>query len=243
MAKYKEAPDQVTFERIEAYLNQYMNAEERLAFERELDADELLRNEVALQRRLVAAAEVFSHPVASTASIESAPVASVRKIRSWMWYAASVAVVLLVVWVYNRKAQTADKLFADYFIPDTGLPVVMSGGEADYDFYDGMVSYKEEDYNRAIVIWKELYKKQASNDTLRYYMGVAYLNSNNPEAIPHLLAVAENEESSWKTKATWYLALAYLKEGRNDEAVVWLDKLKDDEQAVVLKAAIKKLPH
>lgn len=243
MAKYKEAPDQATFERIEAYLNQQMNTEEREAFERELAADELLRNEVALQRRLIAAAEVFSHPAAPAASIESAPAAPVRKIRSWIWYAASVALVLLVVWVYNRKPQTADKLFAAYFIPDAGLPVVMSGGEADYDFYDGMVSYKEEDYNRAIVIWKELYKKQASNDTLRYYMGVTYLNSNNPEAIPQLLAVAENRESSWKTKATWYLALAYLKEGRNNEAIAWLDKLKDDEQAVVLKAAIKKLPH
>lgn len=240
MTHYKDHIDKALFERIESYLDQTMDTVERAAFEREMDADEMLRNEVVLQRRLIAAAEFFSHTdesVEKAGHLRSAPV---KKMRYWIWYAAA-AVFLAVIWFYTGNTNTPDKLFARYFIPDAGLPVVMSGVEDNYDFYNGMVSYKEGEYAKAIEIWKGLYDENAPNDTLRYFIGIACLNDNNPDAIAYLLPVAENENSRWKPKAIWYLALAYLKFDRKEDAVIWLRKIKDDEQATMLIKDIENL--
>ena len=104
-----------------------------------------------------------------------------------------------------------------------------------------MVSYKEGDYNRAIEIWKKIHHENPANDTLQYFIGAAYLNNNDSNAIASLLPVAENDNSRWQPKAMWYLALAYVKYGRKEEAAIWLKKLSGDEQARLLEKDIKKL--
>lgn len=241
MVQYKEQIDQKLFERIESYLDQTMDAEKRMLFEQEMKTDEMLRNEVGLQRRLMAATEVFSYVEENQESDKVLHSAPVKKIRLWVLLAAATVIVCMITWFYSSTTPSQDKLFARYFVPDTGLPVVMSGIKEDYDFYNGMVSYKEEDYAKAIEVWKHIYNENTPNDTLRYFIGMAYLNIHNPEAITWLLPVAENENSSWNSKAIWYLALSYLKHDRRDDALLWLERLKGDEQATLLKKDIEKL--
>lgn len=241
MEEYREHIDQQLFEQIEAYLLNTMDAGRRAAFEREMDADEKLRNEVNLQRRLTAVTEVFSYAGEKREQREQARSAVVKKLPHFAWYAAAAVVIVAVTWFYRHSTPSAEKIYARYFIPDAGLPVVMSSANDDYDFYDGMVSYKEGNYTRAIEIWKKIYLDNAANDTLQYFIGMAYLNSNDSSAIAYLLPVAGNDNSRWQPKAIWYLALAYVKYGRKEEAAIWLKKLSNDEQARLLEKDIKKL--
>jgi tetratricopeptide (TPR) repeat protein len=241
MKEYKEHIDQQLFEQIEAYLLNTMDAARRAAFEREMEADEKLRNEVSLQRRLTAVAEVSSYKGEKQEQKKQGGPAVVKKLPHFAWYAAAAVVIVAVTWFYRNNTPSAEKIYARYFIPDSGLPVVMSSANDDYDFYDGMVSYKEENFARAIEIWKKVYLEHPANDTLQYYMGMAYLNSNDSSAVAYLLPVAANDNSRWQPKAIWYLALAYVKTGRKEEAAIWLKKLSNDEQARLLEKDIKKL--
>lgn len=241
MKEYKEHIDQQLFEQIEAYLLNTMDAGRRAAFEREMEADEKLRNEVNLQRRLTAVAEVFSYTGEKPEQKEQARPAAVKKLPHFAWYAAAAVVIVAVTWFYRNSAPSAEKIYARYFIPDAGLPVVMSSANDHYEFYNGMVSYKEGDYSRAIEIWKKAYLENAANDTLQYFIGMAYLNSNDSSAVAYLLPVARNDSSRWQPKAIWYLALAYIKYGRKEEAAIWLKKLSGDEQARLLEKDIEKL--
>jgi len=244
MENYKNQIDQELFERIEAYLLQRMSAEDRAGFEEEMKHDEKLRNEVRLQQRLIAAAETLSHEDGSWIKKSLAPVKSMGNKKVMLWYAAAAIVLVLAgAWFYRTRSLSAESVYARYFVPDSGLPVVMSGNDNNYDFYDGMISYKEEDYHRAIEIWAEVYKKNDANDTLQYYMGLAFLNDRNPEAVSYLQRVAQNQESVWQDRAIWYLTLACLKFDRISEAKKWVDKITDKQQAELLKKDIEKLPY
>lgn len=244
MENYNDHIDQATFERIEAYLLLRMPEDDRIRFEEEMKLDEKLRNEVRLQQRLIAAAETFSHEDASPLKKGLAPVKSMGSKRTMLWYAAaSIVLVLAGTWFYRTHSLSAESVYARYFVPDPGLPVVMSGNDNNYSFYDGMISYKEEDYHRAIEIWTEIYKKNEANDTLQYYMGLAFLNNHNPEAVSYLQRVAQNQESVWRDRAIWYLTLACLKFDRISEAKEWADKITNKRQADLLKKDIEKLPN
>ena len=168
MKEYKEHIDQQLFEQIEAYLLNTMDTGRRAAFEREMEADEKLRNEVNLQRRLTAVTEVFSYTGEKQEQKEQVRSAVVKKLPHFAWYAAAAVVIVAVTWFYRNSTLSSEKIYARYFIPDAGLPVVMSSANDHYDFYDGMVSYKEGDYTRAIEIWKKIYPGNTANDTLQY---------------------------------------------------------------------------
>lgn len=239
MAEYNEHIDRELFEHIEAYILNRMEPAARAAFEAEMERDESLRNEVALQRKLVGAVEVLSYTGAPAADTKIAPVKKIS--RAWLYGAAAAATVLVVVLLrfFSVPSPSADSLFAGVFEADPGLPVVMSIGKDHYDLYDGMVSYKEQDYTRALSIWKNI---STPSDTLAYYTGMAHLNSGNTTAaIEYLEPIAGDHNSPWQQRAIWYLALAHLKENNTTAALGWLNRLPDNEQAKRLKEDIENL--
>ncbi|HRN58272.1 MAG TPA: hypothetical protein PLL71_17555 [Agriterribacter sp.] len=243
MEEYSAHIDQQLFERIEAYLLHTMDASERSRFEAAMEGDEQLRNEVRLQRKLLAAAETvfFDHKAVQhiPAAGNAAPV---KKISFKWWHAAAAALlVAAATWFYQSTTLTPNRLFANYFHADPGLPVVMSS-TTEYGFYDGMVSYKEGDYNKAVEIWTGLMEKGLRTDTLQYYIGVACLNNNHFEtAVRYLLPVAENKAGEWQEKAAWYLALAYIKTGDTPAAIKWLEPLQHNSEAQLLIKALQKI--
>ena len=83
-----------------------------------------------------------------------------------------------------------------------------------FEFYDAMVNYKQGDYKVAIKKWTALLENNAVNDTLNYFLGMAYLaNKNEKVAIPLFKTVTKNRNSYFKNDAYYYLGLAYLKSG------------------------------
>lgn len=232
MAKYRDHIDQALFERIEAYILNTMDNDSRLAFEQEMSADAVLRNEVALQQKMIAAIEVRAHyDEVKTEAEQPHPVHAMKKYNRIGWYAAAAVVTIVVTWFFQNNPSPKD-IYTAYFTADDGLPVVMSGTHEDYSFYNGMISYKEGNYSEAIEIWKSVNK---NSDTLQYYRGAAYLNNNQAaQAIEYLLPLAKDYNTTWQQKAIWYLSLAYLKQGNKTETITWLIKLKDDHQAVQL---------
>lgn len=122
--------------------------------------------------------------------------------------AAVIIIALGSFWFFNQNPN--EKLYSKYFTPDPGLPTTMST-TSNFDFYDAMVNYKQGDYKTAIEKWEALTTK---NDTLNYFLGVAYLaEKNEVNAISFLEQSIQNENFPLISDAYYYLGLAHLKEG------------------------------
>lgn len=150
------------------------------------------------------------------------------------WAAACAAAVLVIVFFTQNTKSSPERLFAKHFSPDPGLPTTMSSTKQ-YDFYDGMVNYKLEEYQIALKKWEPLLKQHPKNDTLNYFVGVAYLALGNSEkALPYLNTVLNETTGIFKEDAVHYKIMALLKEGKNTEAIKLLQTHPSDKNNKIL---------
>lgn len=157
------------------------------------------------------------------------------------WLAAAAVIVIVIlggVQLFQKPAH--EKLFAAYYKPDPGLPVVMGEeGKSNYTLYDGMIDYKEGNYTKAIEKWKSI--GDSHTDTLSYYMGLANMSAGNMEqAVKYLDDVLGKEGNVYQQKATWYLALIYIKQDNKEAAANLLKKIEDMPEAKELLSRISR---
>ena len=220
--------DIARFEAIEAYVLGTMAPAARAQFEQQMQSDPALRHEVTMQQEHIRAVELgglqrtLQGMTTAEETRSSGSVGLTRVLR----YAAVVALLLGGALWYVLRPSADERLFAEHYVADPGLPVPMSISN-DPVFHDAMVAYKLGDYDEARSKWATLLPSRPANDTLRYYMGSAALAGGQPmEAIPLLQAVSADEASFFQHRAQWYLFLAQLYTG--DHAAMAGTPLADD---------------
>ena len=148
----------------------------------------------------------------------------------------AATIILAIGFFWMNKYSANERLYAKYFTPDPGLPTTMST-TSNYIFFDGMVNYKQGDYKNAIAKWMPLEQKKPNNDTLNYFIGVAYLADKNPQkALPYLNKTVNNPKSIFFEEATFYLGLAYLKQGNIAASRKTFEKSKLEKNKNILDA-------
>ncbi len=209
-------------EAIESYLFNKMDGTEKSAFEMKLQTDKKFREEFQKQRALIEGIEEkalisklndFHKPFQGKQADSEILKKPTYKRNRFHWVAASVAVLIGLgsFWLMNKPTQS-DRLFSQYFVPDSGLPTTM-GKNDNYAFSRAMVDYKYGKYESAIEMWEEQLSQKPKNDTLNYYLGVAHLaNGNEKNAISFLKTAVKQEQSVFKDKAFYYLGMALLKQ-------------------------------
>lgn len=215
------------FEHIEAYLLDTLSAPDRARFEEELAADPALRHEVALQRENMLAVELgglqSSLRNIMAANEQVAPRATGRY--TFLRYAAMLAIVAGAAIWFALRPSANDRLYAEHYAVDPGLPVPMSISD-DPVFHDAMVAFKLGAYDEARTKWETLRAQEPTNDTLLYYIASAALAQNDPDAAAPLLhQVADDHTSTFADKARWYLFLICVKE--DDRACIASAGLED----------------
>ncbi len=153
-----------------------------------------------------------------------------------IWYsiAATMAALLGIFWMMQRNP-TPEKIFAENFKPDIGLPLKM-GSTNNYGFYEGMLDYKQGNYKNAIDQWQVLLKENPNNDTLNYFLGVANLAQGNAEkSLEYLQNQERFQHSIFKEDALYYGALAKIKEGKFEDAKTLLKKIPSERNTNLLK--------
>jgi len=233
------------FEQIERYLSGQMGKEEYEQFIRRIDTDPQFTERVKQTQLLLLGIK----ETALTDTLEDfhsevqgvkATSAVVHKLRpaGKMWVAAvsiTVIAILAFLWVVNGESEK-DKVFSTYFEPDPGLMTAMSADE-DYTFSRAMVDYKYGRYREAIRQWEQLPGTALGNDTLNYFIGVAWLADEQPaKAIPYLERVISNRTGAFVKDATWYLGLALAKEGKKKEAIQMLRQSEHPEKADIIQS-------
>jgi hypothetical protein len=221
--------DRKRFEAIEAYVMGRMSSDERVRFEQDLATDADLRAEVELQRENTLAIELGGMDrllKQVRAEQRNAPGASGNGWTTYLKYAAAIALLIAGALWWMNKPSTNERLFAEHFVADPGLPVPMSA-TGDAAFHDAMVAYKLGDHAEARGKWSALLNTKPDNDTLRYYISQAALAEGDADsAIPLLEGVAADASSVFNSKARWALFLTHLKRG--DRAAMQALRMEDD---------------
>lgn len=209
------------------YLNDALDANERSAFEVRLREDLLFRQKVNEVRALligVREANLAEQLDSFHAGLqESTREATNRKPlwRNITWLAAAAILLFAAIgfWFFWPGQPPEKQLFSQYYKGDPGLPTLM-GTSDNYAFEEAMVDYKTGDFRKALEKWRPLLAESPENDTLNYFIGVAYLADNRPDsAVVFLNEVVNMPASVFRSDAYWYKALALLKQGKRTDAL------------------------
>ncbi|NNF33727.1 MAG: hypothetical protein HKN68_06445 [Saprospiraceae bacterium] len=218
-------------EKIEAYILGTLSESDHLAFEQEISGDESLQIEVENMRTLVMGIETFqlknklkdvALKIDQEKEEKQTKVVSLNRLKYLAIAASIIAIASFGVW-FLPDAPTDELLVSDYFYTDPGLPTKM-GVNDQYEFYEGMVSYKSGDYKAALERWEGL-EGGIGLDTLTYYKSMAHLNEKNwsqfMEEINKL-----SDESPFAEKADWYRLQAFLEMEDYERAKIILPSIK-----------------
>lgn len=232
---------------IHAYLYGELSDMERQAFESRMDADHEWRDKVEEVKLLALGVQEanlandlgkWRTSLTATASVEKSTVSRLSKplYRRW-WVAASVILLAIAgIWAVWPDANTPERLYRAFYEPDIGLPVAMSASdESRYDFYDGMISYKEGNYAEALAKWTDSNAGIVQTDTVAYYRAMAHMGLKDiPAATSLLSGLATEDQSAYHTDAIWYLALCYLQQGDIASTTDYLRQIPHDNRAQAL---------
>ncbi|MEM6515573.1 MAG: tetratricopeptide repeat protein [Bacteroidota bacterium] len=236
---------QELLERVERYLNNELSKQELEEFESQMQTDANFRIKVEDINSLLLGIQNQSLKEELDKFHKDIPEGKVRPLNAqgysqWRKFAAAAVILLAVTGFWWFSTPTHERLYDDYFIADPGLPTVMGDNDAEtYDFYHGMVDYKQGNYDKAIAAWEALKTTQKQNDTLDYFLGVAHLaKGNTANAIDFLNTVCEKEGFVLSEDCDYYLGLAYLKQGNIERAKTSLEK-SDSEKAIALLSELQ----
>jgi len=237
------------FERIEKYLLNKLSEPEKRAFEEELAHSKFLQKEVEQFKMMTRAIEkegmrekigefhknTMEAENSQPDNLKAKPALSIPRAVPYL-VAASVLILLGIgLFRFFSPALNNEKIFSEFFEPDPGLITPMSA-RSDYLFYDGMIDYKLKDYESAITKWEDLKGQFAGTDTLNYFLGVAHLTLENDEqAIGYLNEALQTPNNEFIHETRYYLGLAYLKQGKINEAVELFEESEIVESKLVLK--------
>lgn len=202
------------FDQIEQFLNDELSRKELEDLLPEVDAKQL-EKDISLLRNMrtaVEAAGLRDQLQEALPKVDAEP-AKVRSLFSWkrgLSIAASIALLLSIYWFWPGSGEEGG-LYAKYEYVDPGLPVLMSQSE-DYDLYDALSYYSEEDYETAISKLSSLQAEGVRNDTISFYLGASQLYQGQIESAKTSLGPLSSTINPFQERAEWLLVLVALQE-------------------------------
>ena len=118
------------------------------------------------------------------------------------------------------------------------LPIVR-GDEIHTIEYRAFLAYEAGEYHKAINLFNSV--ENSEDKYIQFYHGLCLLSvDKTEEAIQTLRPLTESspgtlENMDFRQKATWYVGLAYLKQGKEQEAMYYMDILRKQNQELRFK--------
>ena len=159
------------------------------------------------------------------------------------WLAAASLAVLLSLgsWmVKNHVFPSNETIFETYYepYPNTVLPIVR-GSELHTIEYRAFLAYEAGEYHKAINLFNSV--ESSEEKYIEFYRGLCLLSVGKTEdAIRTLIPLTEPDQGTLQNmdcrqKATWYLGLAYLRQGKEEEARYFMDILRNQNEELRFK--------
>lgn len=153
-----------------------------------------------------------------TKSITTPKIVSIKPYLKWMSVAA-VLIIGLLVW-----APWSAGLYEKYAISKEMS--VVERGEGDKNNLDKAADfYNSGDFILASDILQKEYADNPDNSMVAYYYGVSLIEIGKTVEARKVLTKIYDGASVFKYDAAYYMALSYIKEKNNQEAIAWLEKI------------------
>lgn len=214
---------------IDDYLNNRLSEEERTAFEKRCLEDEDFAAEVKLHTRAEIAVRTLHREERKKAFNEEFDRLSQRgEVRRfpprtmWMGIAASVIILLGLVWLLRPKPAvlTGENLFAENIGNIDPLTPYRTQDSIPQSWSQAARAFNQGDFDTAIQMITATLEDTAfqNRSQANLYLGISYmlLIENDPANLEPAIRAFDlvEENSSSYQKALWYKALAYLRGGQ-----------------------------
>lgn len=224
---------------IERYVAGDMNDAEKIWFEKELDGNEKLRNEVILSKRTD---EILKNKNIATlrrklSEIEksrevSIPVSKTKR-PTYMKYAAAAAGIVLIgsIAIFSGRTLSSDEIIDRYYKtyePPTTQRSALSN--TNNDFTLALEFYNTHNYEKAAILFNKILKSNPKDMQSTLLNGVAnFEDKKYPDAKQSFVNVIKDNNNLFIETAKWYLALCYVKTDEKEKAVKQLEIIKNED--------------
>lgn len=143
----------------------------------------------------------------------------IRRFKTWAAAAAILLIAVTAMWLVTRGPVDQQELFISYYqpYPNLELPTTRSNESPISLKEQAYLAYDLGQYEQAVKYFDNLSGER--NDIDDFYWALSNMSNQQPEAAESLLkAYLEKGDSSMRGQAQWYLALAYLKQGKTNES-------------------------
>ncbi|HEY4784878.1 MAG TPA: tetratricopeptide repeat protein [Bacteroidales bacterium] len=226
-------------EKIIKYLDGEVIGEEKQQFEKQLNADNSLKQTLNLVQEVdktISNDSLLTYvkklkETQTTINAEENHHIKTRFLNHWkIIAAASIATLLIVSTVIHflpAHKLSNDNIFASFYqryeadlITRSDTPTEVS------DLIKAIQLYDRGNYKEAITKLESIIKLDATNTAARFFIGVSYIETKNfDKAIENLNYVIIQNDTVFIEHAEWYLALCYIKTNRMNQAKPLLNKI------------------
>ena len=214
---------------IERYNAGEMSDSEKQWFEKELEGNDKLRNEVSLRRRtdeILKNQNVISlrnklSSIENQRKEADKSAKDPKKIR-YIRYAAVIAALILIgsMTLFTGRSlnnETIMKKYYKVYEPPTSQRSATTGTDADFTL--ALEFYNTRDYERAAALFNKVLEKRQNDMEVVLLNGVSNFEEKKyPEAKQSFGKVINDKNSLYIDQAQWYLALCYVNTNETDKA-------------------------
>ena len=152
---------------------------------------------------------------------EPAKTVSMKPYLKWISVAA-VLIIGLFVW-----APWSSSLYDQYSFSKQ-MTVAERGADQQDKMSQAAVLYNEGDYKGARKLLQQEYMLSPQDPLLAYYFAITLIETGQGYEARTVLINLYNGKSVFKYDAAFYVALSFVKEGDNKQALEWLAKIPED---------------
>lgn len=219
------------FDRIENYLDNQLNENEILDFEKDLMDDLDLEMELNLHNEINEA--IMEEDVMDLrAKLEAIDIPSTnkekRKIRFQGKLKIAAASMILfigmasVYYMLGNKTYTNEAVFINYYKPYSIVINTRSSSEAtntDKVIEEALQSYESKNYRAALSLFQTILDKDSTNLTSNFYSGISNIQVQEyPKANKNFTRVLNHKNNLFIEQSEWYLGFCYLMTNEREKA-------------------------
>lgn len=222
--------EEKTYLQIEKHLANELEGDELHTFEKELEKNTELRNEVALHNEIAQAVtekdvinfrNLVKFALKNKTSKEGAIPWRYISIAATISITLLIGIVVMYPVIFQKKS--VQQLYITYYEPYEDLITGRSNEVDDKNTSLALIYYNKQEYNKVI---EQLNNVDISTKPLlQLYAGISYLNINDLKKAHSTFESIITGNSLFLIDALWYNALTYLKEGNPKKSKLVLEEI------------------
>lgn len=218
------------YNQISRFLNDEMEAKEKVAFEKELENNDILHHEFMKvitqtfekKRILVNVNKLGKKYPAKTSK-------TINFNSTWVKVAAIIIIAIVVggIVLLNTNTKPETLLISENL--NYSSPYVFRNGESNEEDMklNAHWYFTEEEYGRSAELLKEIVKSNPTDEESKFYLGLSLLSSKENANVSQSIRLFQDllNSNRFGPQSHWFLALALYESGQPEQAEVYFQKI------------------